>query len=126
MSGVGPDRSAGRTASTMNTPEKIAAILAIHLQDARQKETRIKGIFEFWFNHRDRIEKLADMFLKKDDLPIKPYMPTSSIWPSVTLRIIRLIRLYLQKQKVVDWIAESGGIPVLLLKQMASGVGPCP
>jgi hypothetical protein len=106
----------------MNNPEKIAAILAIRLLEARKQYSAIENFCASWFNRRDRVEKLAETFLKEDDLPIKPYIP----------HIVHTVADHFAnpplptEQEIIDWIAASGGISALLLRQMALGVGPSP
>jgi hypothetical protein len=99
----------------MNSPEKIAAILAIHLLEAQKQHSTIERYYAYWFNRRSRVEKLAETFLK-DDLPIKPYI----------LHIVYIIAGHFAncplptEPEIIDWIAARGGISTLLLQQMAS------
>jgi hypothetical protein len=110
----------------MNSPEKIAAILAIRLLQNRVRENKIGKIFTMWVNRRNRIEKLAETFLDKNDLPIEPYMP-HAVYAIVQHFENDLITASLPtEQAIIDWIAESGGISGVLLKQMALGVGQSP
>jgi hypothetical protein len=107
----------------MNGPEQIAAILAIRLLEVKIRENKIGNFFTIWINRRSHIEKLAESFLDKKDLPVKPYMP------HLVCAIVQhfendLITASLPtEQAIIDWIAESGGISGVLLKQMASGIG---
>jgi hypothetical protein len=105
----------------MNNPEKVAATLAIRLIAVRRQHP-IKALFQMW-PRRSRVEKLANLVLEKDDLPIEPCMTY----------VVDIIVRYFEEfsadtplpteQEVIDWIAERGGIPALLLTSMARTVG---
>jgi hypothetical protein len=103
----------------MNDPEKIAAILAIRLLDARRKDNIWKAVFGRWPS-RKRVEKLANSILEKDDLPIEPY---------ITYVVEMIVRHFDEsltfetlptEREITDWLSAKGGLPVLILEYVAS------
>lgn len=108
----------------MNDPEGAAATLAIHLIAARRKH-RIAAFFHIWPSRGD-VEKLADLVLQADNLPIEPHLIYVVRMIVYHFRKLPSSRSLPSKQEAIDWIAQSGGIGALILKIMASNIGTSP